>query len=84
MGTFPDLLFLQLLLLLTVFVGASLRKPMASVQPDKTYTKFRYSEHEVHINKHIFGNTSSSGSGSSEVWHSNFFVVASKVSKLLK
>ena len=48
-GKFPDLLFLQLLLLPVAFVEASLRKPMVSVQPERHSKNVYNCEDESHF-----------------------------------
>jgi hypothetical protein len=60
-GKFPGPLFLQLLLLPIVFVGASRKRQTASVHPDRHKINFDIRNTKYIINKHIFGNISSSG-----------------------
>jgi len=48
-GKFPDLLFLQLLLLPIASVEASLREPMVSVQPERHSKNFYNGEDESHF-----------------------------------
>lgn len=48
-GKFPDLQFLQLLLLPVAFVEASLRKPMVSVHPERHRKNVYNCEDESHF-----------------------------------